>query len=182
MNHPYVRDMYDKKLWAFASDYIRAKALFEEGGVSIGTDMEILKPLDDLLGNEVFLGKTSSDGYVSSGIVGAVPKHPFAHTWMHFYDTDTERSIKNTAPVVLSNIYACDQSYKNRIRVYPPKYFYPCNAGELCTKEKTREAYTNNHWAESWRRFPRLRKVIRKFARRSGLYPLLQRINRLLHW
>ena len=48
---------YKKKLWAFISDYIRIKVLYEQGGVYMDTDMQILKDISPILENqEVFFG------------------------------------------------------------------------------------------------------------------------------
>ena len=42
----YAREAYEAGKWAFVSDYARLKVLYEEGGVYLDTDVELLKPLD----------------------------------------------------------------------------------------------------------------------------------------
>ena len=44
----YCRYCYENKKWAFLTDYIRLKVVYENGGVYLDTDVELLKPLDDL--------------------------------------------------------------------------------------------------------------------------------------
>ncbi|MCQ5056675.1 glycosyl transferase, partial [Agathobaculum butyriciproducens] len=39
----YVKQAYQAKKWAFVSDYVRAKALYEMGGIYLDTDVMILK-------------------------------------------------------------------------------------------------------------------------------------------
>ena len=43
------------KLWAFMSDYLRLWILYQEGGVYMDTDVQAIKPFDDLLKNKTFL-------------------------------------------------------------------------------------------------------------------------------
>lgn len=52
----YVRSAYEKKQYNFLSDYFRIYLLHKYGGVYIDTDVEIIKPLDDLLYNKAFCG------------------------------------------------------------------------------------------------------------------------------
>lgn len=52
----YAVDAYQNKKWAFVSDYARIKILLEHGGIYCDTDVEIIKPLDDLLNQEAFIG------------------------------------------------------------------------------------------------------------------------------
>ena len=42
----YVRDAYSAKKFAFASDYVRLKVLYEHGGFYMDTDVELLKSLN----------------------------------------------------------------------------------------------------------------------------------------
>ena len=55
-NCKYAVDAYKAKKWAFVSDYARIKILLEHGGLYFDTDVEIVKNLDDLLKEEVFIG------------------------------------------------------------------------------------------------------------------------------
>lgn len=44
----YCREAYEAKKWAFVSDYVRLKALYEYGGIYMDTDVEVVKNLDSL--------------------------------------------------------------------------------------------------------------------------------------
>lgn len=167
MDHPYVRAMYEKKKWAFVSDYVRFWALEREGGVYLDTDTEVLRPFDDLLDHGAFFGKTK-DGVTAAGVIGAVPHHPVIRNILAMYDADTEFSIERTSPRTVTDVLAC--GHYPDVAVYDYQYFNPCDDGERCTKEKLALAYTRNHWAESWVCFRRARKL----ARRLGLMPLLK--------
>lgn len=60
-NFDYTDNLYAKqamecKKWAFVSDYARLKIVYEQGGIYLDTDVELIRPLDDLLDFEVFFG------------------------------------------------------------------------------------------------------------------------------
>ncbi|MCI7528971.1 MAG: glycosyl transferase [Oscillospiraceae bacterium] len=52
----YVKEAYEAKKWAFVSDYARFKILYEEGGIYFDTDVEVIKPLDDIIARGNFMG------------------------------------------------------------------------------------------------------------------------------
>lgn len=62
----YERSIWRKK-WAFVSDYARLKIIYDEGGIYLDTDVELIKSLDDLLEEECFLA-TETTGYVATGL------------------------------------------------------------------------------------------------------------------
>ena len=51
----YAREAYEQKKWAFVSDYARLKIVYEQGGIYMDVDVELIKPLDEL---------TELDGYM----------------------------------------------------------------------------------------------------------------------
>lgn len=44
---PFVKQAFEKKKWAFVTDYIRFHALYTEGGVYMDTDVKVLRPFND---------------------------------------------------------------------------------------------------------------------------------------
>lgn len=70
----FFRECYKRKLWAFVSDYVRVKVLYEYGGIYLDTDMEIIKDITPLLNTKLFLGY-ENDYTMSFGIVGTVAKN-----------------------------------------------------------------------------------------------------------
>ena len=72
------------KLWAFMSDYLRLWILEREGGIYLDTDVQVLKPFDDLLKYPMFLGYEMND-YVGTGIIGAEKGNPVIKALLNFY-------------------------------------------------------------------------------------------------
>ena len=49
----YVRQAYAAKKWAFVTDYVRLKLIYEHGGIYMDTDVELKKKPDVLLGRSI---------------------------------------------------------------------------------------------------------------------------------
>ncbi|MBR5507726.1 MAG: glycosyl transferase [Clostridia bacterium] len=69
----YAKEAYDAKKWAFVSDYVRLKVLYEEGGIYLDTDVELLKPIDDLIEDGGYMG-FDDNGLISTGLGFACEK------------------------------------------------------------------------------------------------------------
>lgn len=67
----YAKEAYNAKKWAFVSDYCRFWVLYHFGGIYLDTDVEIIKPLDDLPDN--FVGFERAD-FVASGLIRGAEK------------------------------------------------------------------------------------------------------------
>lgn len=51
----YTKEAYKEKKWAFVSDYARLDIIYENGGIYLDTDVELICGMDILLQNDVFL-------------------------------------------------------------------------------------------------------------------------------
>lgn len=72
----YVHEAIESKLYMYATDYARKDILYHYGGIYFDTDVELLRPIDDLLYNEAFIG-VEDGGQINSGSgLGAVRYHP----------------------------------------------------------------------------------------------------------
>ena len=93
----FVKKCYSEKKWGFIGDYYRAKALYENGGVYLDTDIIIKKTFDDLLNTEAFIG-FSCDCALCTAVVGAQKGSFFIKGILDMYDTGkfyTEASYKS---------------------------------------------------------------------------------------
>ena len=66
----------EHKNWAFASDYARADLLYRYGGIYMDLDVEMLRPIDDLLYNDAYMSFESLDRIECGSGMGARPGHP----------------------------------------------------------------------------------------------------------
>ena len=69
----YAKEAYDAGKWAFVSDYARLKVLYENGGIYLDTDVEIIKPIDALIEETGYMG-FDDNGVISTGLGFACEK------------------------------------------------------------------------------------------------------------
>lgn len=82
----YVRYCYANKKWAFLSDYVRLVVVCQHGGVYFDTDVELLKPLDPLLGYGAFYSFENADTVNTGQGFGAEAGHPTVAAMVAEYD------------------------------------------------------------------------------------------------
>ncbi len=72
--------------WSFASDYARADLLRRYGGVYMDLDVEMLRPIDDLLHNDAYMSFESLDRIECGSGMGAKPGHPIIQEICESYE------------------------------------------------------------------------------------------------
>ena len=157
----YVSEAYKCRKYAFVSDYVRLYALYTEGGIYMDTDVEVLKPYDDLLSLSAFTGYEGSKhlppvtGTIASVSGGEWVKEQLeAYTDAHFIRADGSLDL-TTNTVRISSImknggFVSDgkkQVYKD-MHVFPVEYFCPRQTtGECLISDIT---YCDHHFMGSW--------------------------------
>lgn len=69
----YAARAYEAGKWAFVSDYARLKVLYDNGGIYLDTDVELIKPIDKLIGEGGYMG-FDDNGLISTGLGFACEK------------------------------------------------------------------------------------------------------------
>lgn len=96
-HYPFTKTAYEHKKFAYVSDYVRAYALFYEGGIYLDTDVELKANLDHLLEYEAFTGFESQ--YLPfTAVWAAQPKHSLSKKVLNYYDDRiyTNEELPNT--------------------------------------------------------------------------------------
>ncbi|MGL5208425.1 glycosyltransferase [Cetobacterium sp.] len=155
----FLEECYKRKLWAFLSDYFRVKVLYENGGIYLDSDMQILKSLDRFLDDKLFLGM-EDENQPSAGIIGAKKGHIFFKKMLEFYENDIWDVNVYTIPAIINYILKKDYNFvgenkiielKDGIKIYPYEYFYPYHFTEEFSYEKiTKNTYGIHWWGKSW--------------------------------
>ena len=147
--------------WAFASDYARADLLRRYGGVYMDLDVEMLRPIDDLLYNDAYMSFESLDRIECGSGMGARPEHPILQKICESYENrpylKTDGSWDNsTCPVRYTQVIEKYGLKKNGgfqfvedITIYP---FEVLTAKSFDTGiiYKTPLTYTLHHHNGSW--------------------------------
>ena len=160
----FTKEAYEDKKWAFVSDYCRLWVLYNYGGIYLDTDIEILKPLDDLLYNKSFTGVEEED-QIAFGIWGCRRQDKFLGEILEYYNlinySEYKGNLQGLAiPIHITNMakklgYIKNQDsisyYGDDVAVYPKDYFYPKRHAweEL---KITKNTYTIHHYEGTWRK------------------------------
>ena len=84
-NNQYVYEAYQNGKWAFVSDFVRIDVVNRYGGVYLDTDVELVKPLDELLHFNGFMGFETGT-HVASGLgFGSVKGHAILEATIDCY-------------------------------------------------------------------------------------------------
>lgn len=157
----FFRVCYQRKMWAFVSDYIRTQFLYDNGGIYVDIDMEIVKDFSPLLDDcEDFLAGYESVANVNCAIVGAKKGSKVLEEMLKFYSKDIWNIPVFTIPRVLTYVlekkFGLTQKRENtlcngKIQLYPKEYFYPFGLKEEFTVDSVKETTYGIHWwNESW--------------------------------
>jgi len=157
----YMREAFENKQWAFAPDYARLDIIYEYGGIYLDVDVELVKPLDDLLNLKGFAG-FQSEKFCAFGLgFGAVPKLPIIKELRDCYENlrfvnedgtlNKEASPKyQTECLVKKGLILNNINQKiNDLTIYSTEYFCPKDlvSGEINLTENT---YSIHHFDASW--------------------------------
>lgn len=163
----YVEEAYEHKMWAFVSDYARIKILYEFGGVYFDTDVEIVKPLDDIISAGPFMGfetdcSKARMGTVNPGLGFAVyPGSCLLRKLLDEYNStnllDSAGEINQTTIVErTTNVLVRDGLSKvdgiqviDGIRLLPAEYMNP-KSFETGIVSITNNTRTIHHYDMSW--------------------------------
>lgn len=160
-NNDWFKALYERKMWAFISDYVRVKLLNDHGGIWLDTDISAVKSLTPLLHEHAFLGR-ENDRHLESALIGAEKGHPFIKKLLNFYDDEIWQSQFYTLPRILTLFAEKEYGFVpgskgilklKDISVYPPEYFFPLKLkDQFCPECLTSNSYTIHWWKSSWGR------------------------------
>jgi mannosyltransferase OCH1-like enzyme len=134
---PYCRQAYDLKKYAFVSDYVRTKVLYEYGGLYLDTDFKIIKPLEDILTNGKNIVGWETRTHVGTAILAFEKGHSVMKRFLDYYNShpfvDRKGRMDNIANVaILTDILVEDGAVCNRLKqelnditIYNRELFYP---------------------------------------------------------
>ena len=172
---PYTQEAYEKKKYAFVSDYARFWILYHFGGIYFDTDVEVLRSFDSILQSGSYMGcerdaeNNTIKGAKDCGIIvnpglgmAAVPGLNLYKEILEHYESihflkdngviDTDTVVLKTTRILkahgLQEIKGIQEVLG--VRIYPSIYF--------CPDKETREAksydestFSAHHYSASWK-------------------------------
>jgi len=168
----WVKQAVGAEKWAFVADYIRLYALYNLGGIYLDSDVEVLKPFDNLLELPYFLGKEKTPAGIECAILGAEPKCQWIKDCLDYY-TGREFILPNNKYDMLplpriwkailgkkygftdiKDIKEFDEN-SSKIQILPADYFSPKYYGKKFWRdgriELTENTYAIHHFDASWK-------------------------------
>lgn len=152
----YVDLAYRARKFAFVADYMRLKVLYELGGLYLDTDMEVIRPFDGLLGEELFLGY-QAPGSIGVGVIGAVKGHPFLRQVLDRLDEEARRGAPSYQPIPELVTVLAKANGLAGMTIFPEDHFYPYNPySSVVLRRKPLQANLSertlaiHHWEGAW--------------------------------
>lgn len=160
---PYTAEAYLAKKYAFVSDFARFWVLFHHGGVYFDTDVEVIRPIDDIVAKGAFMGieaKASLDQdrvYVNPGIGMACEQGD--EIWrliVHKYTKYDHFRMDETVCTIVSDLLreigvpvTPEGGDFNGLTLYPEDYFCP-QAKIGAPVKLTKRTRSIHHYDASW--------------------------------
>lgn len=185
---PYTAQAYEAKKYAFVSDFARFWILYKYGGLYFDTDVEVIKPMDDIIAAGPFMGceNSATSGGTSNSLglgvnpglgLGVNPGLGLVGELMSLYRhkefanssgiADPETVVTVTTDLLcrngLQNVATVQEI--DGVKIYPSDFFCPISTkdGKLRITDNTRSIHWyDQSWQSPWRKYGR--KVILTFG------------------
>lgn len=184
----YCREAYEAKKWAFVTDYVRLKVLYEEGGFYMDTDVEVVKSLDPLRVYDAVSGYESQT-HIATGTMGACRDNEWIGMLLHDYNHRHFLREDGTCDMTTNVVVITDLTVKKYgLQLHGQKLMFGHNMvllpfDYLCAKDfvteqimQTANTYTIHHFKGSWlledeRNYSKLYKKYDAEFRENGMNP-----------
>lgn len=161
----YTSEAYKAGKYAFVSDYARFWILYNYGGVYFDTDVEIIKPIDDIILRGPYMGVEQARdcqltinpglGFYADKGSPLLAELMNKYKGFHFLNSDGTLCLKNIVQITTEYFYEHGLTYSESVQeccgfdIYPKDFFCPIDyeTRELKITQNTR---TIHHFAESW--------------------------------
>lgn len=196
----WVKQAFEQKKYAFAADYIRLYALYNYGGIYLDSDVEVLKPFDDLL-HLPYFACTEGNNIIEAGAFGAEKGIEWMQECLSYYQDRAfikEDGSFDTRPlpnIIMGKIrenyqpqtVTRDHFFENIGDYEQKKVFYMMPKEYFCAKDmgtgilmNTEETYCIHHFEMSW--MPKGRKFLPDLKRKMIKIVGLDKINFLINF
>lgn len=137
----YARESYNERKYAFVSDYIRLKVLYEYGGIYLDTDVEILKKNTGLEQYDFIVGFEAANR-IGSAVIMSEKQNILIKSWLdsynnrHFIDlkgkSDFTPNVKKLTEILAEYGFSIDgkRQIKDNYVIFEKNIFYPYAIGD----------------------------------------------------
>ena len=173
----YTKEAYKAKKYAFVSDYARFDILYQYGGIYFDTDVEALKPMDDIIDKGPFMGREAGaylcnicDGFEGNGLavapglgLGVSPGHSLYKEFLDAYkdfsflnedgSLNTKTIVSYTSEILVKHGLNSENDTPQLVAgvwIYPADVFCPMDHTKGRYVKITEDTRTIHHYDASW--------------------------------
>ncbi len=161
-SNQFMEQAIRKKKWAFAADVARLDVIYRLGGIYMDMDVELLKPLDQLLKNEAFFSFDMNHDLCLE-VFGAEKENEFLKILLQLYDQlefdgETDAMNRLCQPVFIRKAvkefgvkYNGDMQYVNHMAFLPRYYLSPKDAVIYENGMVNEDTIAIHHYHSGWK-------------------------------
>ncbi|MCA9401523.1 MAG: hypothetical protein KC713_07835 [Candidatus Omnitrophica bacterium] len=160
-DEPYVKKALQEKQYSRLSNFIRLYALQQEGGIYLDTDIEVIRPFDELHDLECFLGfqlEEKQSHWLNNCVIGARKGHAFiTRNLEHLVRSCMTDNVLHPQPQLTTEtlLEMGLKEYGTQtiggVTLLPKEYFFPYFMNEKFHPDQiTDKTYCIHHWEASW--------------------------------
>ena len=158
----YISQAYEKKKWAFVSDYARIDIVNEYGGIYLDTDVELIKNIDVLLMNEAFCCFETIQCVAYGLGFGARKNNSILSELIEYYSDanfimEDGRLNQTACPIIQTEVMqrhglVCNGEFQvvDGMTVYPSCVLCGMSPYSFRVKKNLEDSYAIHHYAGSW--------------------------------
>lgn len=170
----YMKQAYQEQKWAFVSDYARLDVVNTYGGVYLDVDVELLQPLDIMLGEEAFCGFENASEVNFGLAFGACPDNIIIRKLLDLYESlQWDGGIK-TCPAYQTQVlqeYGMEAVNKfqklENMTVFPATVL--CGRDfALCRTVRCPETIAIHHFHGSWFTYSKHARMFNEWINRAA--------------
>ncbi len=180
----YVKEAYESKKFAFVSDYVRLYALKTYGGIYLDTDVEIVKPFEELFEEHKLVTGFETLNTLITAFIACEKENALIAEFLSSYDSlkfINEDETFDLTPInnrftdllvkyglVINN--KTQQLCDGEVLILPYEYFTGYDI-ENSHPKVTENTYTIHHFQSSWKKMN-----FKEFIEYKIIVPLIQKI------
>lgn len=165
---PYTKEAYSAKKYAFVSDFARFWILYQYGGLYFDTDVEIIRPMDEIIERGAFMGLerdynsgATAQCAVAPGLglgcnpgLGLYKQIIDFYSSLHFINNNNSYNlttvVQYTTDILIKNGLEIKHGIQKvgEIYIYPKEYFNPIS--QNFKLQITDNTVSIHHYAGSW--------------------------------
>ncbi len=175
----FCKEAYENKQWAFVADYARLKIIYEQGGVYLDTDVELIKPIEQLIKDGIGYLGYQNKVEVNTGLGFAAEQYnEIIKAMMDIYERFDYSCCRNGSRIIpcpvlntaalnkmgIKNVKIKDEiQYTHRLRLYPQEYFNPMDKDKRSIR-LTNNTYSIHHYSGSWCEKNKMYSIIKRIT------------------